>query len=202
MHLKLLFSLLSLLLLTDPGGSGDGDGNDDGDGDTPSDGDDDGDDLSAIKTALDKERKAGREASKRAKSLEKELNDLKTTGQSEEEKARTAQKALEDRAVAAEQKLHDANARNAVTEAATKANAVSINAVYALVRSDIEFDDDGEPTNIPDLIGAARKNEPALFRAAGGGLDGNKSGNGNEREISPGLDRLTAGYEQLSKAKR
>lgn len=132
----------------------------------------------------------------------KRVEDFENANKTELDKREDALKQAEERATAAETRLQDANARNAVNEAATRVNAVSVNAVYALVRSSIEFDDDGEPTNIADLIAAAKKDEPALFRAAGGTGDGGKSGTGNDREISAGLDRLAAGYEKNSKAHR
>lgn len=139
--------------------------------------------------SLDEARKLRSEASglrKRLKDAETKAQAAVDAGRTDEEKRQAALKAADDRATAAEQRLRDANARSAVTDAATKANATSTRAVYALIRSDLEFDDDGEPTNVSALISQAKKEEPSLFRAAAGSGDGGArgesgaAGNGND----------------------
>lgn len=135
-----------------------------------------GDDIAGLKSALDKERKAARDAGKQLKTALEELNQIKNAGKSDEEKRDADLKAALAKAEAAETKLRDANARSAVTDAATKANAISPRAVFALIKSDLEFDDDGEPTNVDALLKAAMKDEPSLFRAANGSGDGGKGG--------------------------
>lgn len=124
--------------------------------------------------AIRKERDARRTAERDLKALKAELATLKGRDQSDEEKREADRKALAERADTAEQKLRSANARVAISEAATKANAISVKAVIALVRDDLEFDDDGEPMNVESLIRQARKEEPQLFRASGGSGDGGK----------------------------
>jgi hypothetical protein len=134
--------------------------------------------------ALKAERDARRKAERELKALNTRLAELENAGKSEDEKQSAALKAAEDRATALEARIRDTNARSAVTDAATKANAVSTKAVYALIRDDIEFDDDGEPTNIADLIKAAKADEPSLFRASAGSGDGGKGGTPDKANLS------------------
>jgi DNA repair exonuclease SbcCD ATPase subunit len=129
--------------------------------------------------SLDEIKKVRSEAAnlrKRLKDAESKLSQFETANQSEDEKRTQALKAAEERATAAESRYRAAIGRSAVTDAASKAGAISSRAVYALIRDDIEFDDDGEPQNIDALIAAAKKDEPSLFRAAAGSGDGGKGG--------------------------
>lgn len=79
-----------------------------------------------------------------------------------------------------EQRYRSAVASSAVRDAASAAGAISPKAVYAMIRDDVEFDDNGEPTNIADLIAQAQQDEPQLFRASGGSGDGGRGGNGHQ----------------------
>lgn len=129
--------------------------------------------------SLDEAKKLRSEAAglrKRLKDAESKVQAAEDAGKSESEKREQALKAAEERATAAESRYQAAIGRAAVTDAATKAGAISSRAVHALIRDEIDFGDDGEPTNIDALINAARKDEPQLFRAAAGSGDGGKSG--------------------------
>lgn len=96
------------------------------------------------------------------------------------------------RAEQAEQRLRDATARSAASDAASKAGAISPKAVYALIRGDIEYDATGEPTNIADLIEQAKADEPQLFRAAAGSGDGGKGG------ASPNATDINQVFRQMA----
>lgn len=146
------------------------------------------------KETQDEIRKLRRESA----GLRTKVQQFEDANKTELQKREDAIKAADGRASAAERRLQDANARSAVTDAATKANAISTRAVYALIRADLDFDDDGEPTNVSALIAQAKKDEPSLFRAAAGSGDGGVR-SGDMREISPGLDRLSHAYETSSK---
>ena len=185
-------------------GANDGEGNNDGNtgaNDNHGTGDG-GDDLTALKSALDKERKAARDAAKQIKTLQAKLDEIENAGKPESEKLSRERDAATQRAEAAEQRLRDANARVAVTEAATKANAISVRAVLKLIEDDLDFNDDGEPTNVDALITQARKDEPQLFRAAAGSADGGKGSNGHKPEPTPGYGRLVSAYETNSTSAR
>lgn len=221
MSFKLLMMLFSFMFFqSDTGGSGgddagdanEGDGDDAGNGNDANDktgtrttakdkaGDDDGDeDVTGLRNALKAERTKAKSADRDLKAIRSELDALKNAGKSDEERRDADLKSAQTRAAAAEQRLQTANARVAVTDAATKANAVSVNAVFALVRDQIDYDDEGEPTNVPALIAEAKRDEPSLFRKSAGTADGAKQ-NSESRDIKPGLDRLTYAYETQSKS--
>jgi small-conductance mechanosensitive channel len=108
----------------------------------------------------------------------KRVEEYESANQTEADKREAALKAAEDRAAALETRLRDLSARSAVTDAAKDAKAISTRAVYFAIRDDLEYDDDGTPTNVDALIKQLVKEEPALFdlRAANGSGDGGKGG--------------------------
>ncbi len=125
---------------------------------------------------------------KESASYRKRAEEYENANKTELQKRDDALKAADARATAAEQRLRDANARSAVTDAATKANATSTRAVYHLIRSDLEFDDEtGEPTNVAALLKGAQRDEPSLFRASNGSGDGGAGGDPNAK---PDLNAL------------
>jgi hypothetical protein len=139
-------------------------------------------------------------AQKLIKDTRREAGDYRTKAQqyedankTEAEKREQALKSAEDRATAAESRYQAAIGRAAVTDAATKAGAISSRAVHALIRDEIDFGDDGEPTNIDALINAARKDEPQLFRAAAGSGDGGKGGDNDTRDINSVFRQMAKG---------
>lgn len=183
MHLKFLLTLFTLLFFADnagAGGSGSGDG--DGDGDNQGDGDGKGgeskgdDDVAGLKFALESERTKAKTAARELKTAQQELNRLKNAGKTDEEKRDADLKGAQERADVAETRLQTLAGRAAITDAAAKVHAISPKAVFALVKDDLTYNDDGEPTNVAAVIAQARKNEPDLFRASGGGGDGGAKG--------------------------
>lgn len=133
----------------------------------------------------------------------KRLTEFENANKSESEKLVADRDNATKRAEAAEQRTRDLLARSAVYDAAADANvpANGFKAVYALIRDDIDFDDEGEPTNIADLMKQARKDAPLLFPAAQGSGDGGKrSTNDGRSEFANPLDRLTYAYDTQSKS--
>jgi hypothetical protein len=118
-----------------------------------------------------------REARKDAAKYRTRVQEFEDAQKTEAERAADALKAAEERAQQYEQRYQSAIAQSAVTDAASKAGAISARAVYMLIRDDITFDDAGDPSNIAELIGKARSDEPQLFRASGGSGDGGKGTN-------------------------
>lgn len=82
-----------------------------------------------------------------------------------------------------------------VRRAAEAAGASNTDRIYKIIRHDIEFDDDGEPDNIADLIAEVKTDYPELFkkknRAAdmGGGSGSGKKGGASGDWIRAGIDR-------------
>lgn len=174
------------------GGEQQGDGDQGGgDGDAGASG---ADRLKALEDERDKARTESKWVDKLLKDAQRELAALKNAGKSEEETREAALKALETRAETAERQARDANGRSAVTTAASKANAIDAAVIFPLIRDQLDFNDDGEPTNVEEAIAAAKKRHPALFRASSGSGDGGKRGDGNDAalDINQAL-RRTAG---------
>lgn len=170
-----------------------GDG-DDGEGDV-----DEGDepDVAALEASvakltdtLKKERAAHKAAKREVTRLEGELRDALAKSDNSE---------LEGKIADLERRLRDATSKNAITEAATAANAVSPKAVYALIRDKVELDDEGNATNVAELVEALRNDEPTLFRAAGGSLDGGARSGSTRVEPKNPTERMAGAYAKNKK---
>ena len=96
--------------------------------------------------------------------LRKQLNDLQDTHRADLESRDTALAEAQRQAADATERYRTAMAKANVLEAAPKANAISGNAVYACIKDSIEYDDDGTPTNVADLIEKLKSDDPDLFR--------------------------------------
>lgn len=68
------------------------------------------------------------------------------------------------------------DARDSVVEALSKAGCNNAAAAYRLVSDQIEFDKQGKPENLRELIAEAKALAPQLFGAAGGKSDGGAGG--------------------------
>ncbi|HVL24740.1 MAG TPA: hypothetical protein VM450_11695, partial [Thermomicrobiales bacterium] len=74
------------------------------------------------------------------------------------------------------QQLRDAVASNVVRDSAAKAGAISPSIVYRAIKDDLQFDKNGNPTNVDEVLASLKADEPQLFRAAQGSGDGGKGG--------------------------
>lgn len=128
---------------------------------------------------------------KRLRDAEEKVSQFETANQSEDERRSAELQSLQERADVAERALRVANGRTAVFSKA--GNAVSQEALYRFVRDDIEFDDDGSPANIDELVAQARKSEPSLFQR--GSADGSPRETGNT-----GKD-FNSAFRELAKQK-
>lgn len=216
MFLKLLLALIPFMFFADnAGGSGDGgdEGGDDGEGNTNqnqagnegggdgAEGDDgDDNDVEGLKSALTKERENRKTAQKDVRELRKRIADLEKGGKPENQGDADKLADAEKRAEEAEGRLREANARTAITTAASDAYAIEATAIYPLVAGELDFDDDGEPTNIDDVIADAKERYPKLFRKAAGRGDGGKGNGADDTKVQPGIGRMRHAYEQNQKA--
>lgn len=168
------------------GAAGDGDG--DGQGGGAGDDAGDGDDLTGLRTALDKERSDRKAAQREIRTLKAQIAGTQRGG---DDSAASLQDAVR-RAETAEGHLRDANARLALTDAATKAGATNVKAVLRYLMSDVEFDDKGNPVDVDDLVKAAKAEVPQLFapvRVPSG--DGGKGGAAaSEKDMNKALRQL------------
>lgn len=139
--------------------------------------------LDGLKGALAKEREARKAAEKQSKDLERRLAAIENSGKSESEKLAARLKELEDANAEKERAIRERDARDAIRQAARKAGAApdAVDAVYRMLKGDIEYDDDGQPANVDALLKDAKQIAPQLFRASNGRADG---GAGN-RQTKP-----------------
>ncbi len=143
-------------------------------------------------------------AQKLIRETRKEAADHRTKLQRFEDRDKTAQQKAEEAATkaaaerdAAFKELQAERAERLVSAAAAKVNAIRPDAVFRLVRDAIEYGDDGRPTNIDQVVSAAKKDFPELFRAATGSADGGAGGNqpGTERDMNA-MIRRAAGHSR------
>jgi len=159
-----------------------------------------GDDLTGLKSALDKEREARKTAERAAKDLEKRLAAIENSGKSESEKIAARLAELEQANAAKDQAIRERDARDAIRAAARKAGASpdAVDAVYRMVRGDIAYDDDGAPKNVDDLLKDAKQIAPQLFRASpkadGGAGNGSKPGGQSFNQQMNAAIRQKAGF--------
>lgn len=131
------------------------------------------------KKALESERKAAREALKRAETAEKELEKLRQASQSDQEKALdTARKeGAAEAAKAAAVRIRRAEVRRSLTAAGIQATELAL-AATASEFGDLEVDDEGEVAGLDEAVNAFKAAHPSLFGkpAASGSMDGGVRG--------------------------
>lgn len=99
----------------------------------------------------------------------KRLQALEDATKSEQERAAERVTAAEQRAQDLAGRYHGLLKRQAITEAATKAQAVSVNAIVAMVDTQVDVDDDGNVTGATEAVKALMKSDPGLFKTTPGG---------------------------------
>jgi hypothetical protein len=129
------------------------------------------DDVSALQSALRKEREQRRALDKERKALLAKMADIESAGKPEAERIAAERDALKAELDSVRGRERQARAKASVLGVATDAGAVNAGVVYRAILNDITFDDDGEPTNIPSLIAGLKKEVPAMFRQVVGKAD-------------------------------
>lgn len=100
---------------------------------------------------------------------EKAEEERKKAEMTEADKLKADREAFDKERATFAQSQRDFTARSQVIEEARKAGfKVSPERVYALVKDGIEFDDDGKPTNVGDVVAQLAKDEPGLVGASNG----------------------------------
>lgn len=99
---------------------------------------------------------------------------------------------LKQRAESAEAQLRERDARDQFTDAAREAGATNPTKIYRLVKDDIEFDEQGKPTNLKTLVATAKRDYAEEFGAKkpGGSVDG---GAGKEGSAKRSMNDLIRG---------
>lgn len=122
--------------------------------------------------SLEEAKKLRREAN----SLRKRLKELEDRDLSETDRLKAELDARNEELTVLRGRERERNAESVITKAAT--GAIKPEAIWRMVRSDIEYDDDGQPANVKPLIESVKREFPELFHARNGSADG---GNGNGR---------------------
>ncbi len=128
-------------------------------------------DITQLKAVVEKERAAAKKATADAKAVRDELAKLQNAGKSDAERLAAERDALAAKVEALAVKARSANGREAVRSAAKAAGAHDQDLIYRLAKSDIEYDDDDEPTNVTELIDTLKRAHPDLFKAKPGKAD-------------------------------
>lgn len=187
---------------TESDGDTDATGNDGGDGEAF-----DRDRAMATIRKLRGEVKDAKAQAKRVDELEKKLQEREDADKTEEQKRAERLAALEAEQAKNVERLRDLRLQLAVHERATELEiADPALAVAALDRARIAFDDDGDPSNLDEVLKQTLDRHPALKATAttsGGGTGGGRGKSGGTDGGSGGTGRegpsLTA--EELDAAK-
>lgn len=107
---------------------------------------------------------------KEARRLEKELKAIKDAELSETERLKQTLEERENELAQYRTEIRTNRAREAAVQAA--ANAINPEAIWRMVRSDVTYDDDGNPENLAELVSAVKADMPELFRSPNGSADG------------------------------
>lgn len=125
--------------------------------------------LAELQSELRKKGAAEKSLRDRLRKLEKEDADRKAAEMTEADKLRADRETFDKERATFTQSQRDFTARTQVIEEARKAGfKVSPERVFALVKGEIVFDDDGSPTNVGDVVAALAKDEPGMVGAANG----------------------------------
>jgi hypothetical protein len=136
-------------------------------------------DVAGLKSALQAERDARKQADKARGDLEKQLKAIQDSGKSESDKLAARLEALEHDNAAKSKAIAERDARDAVKDAARKAGAPDTDLIYRVLKSDLEYDSDGSVLNTKALIDDLKTTTPHLFKSPAGKADGG-SGNGTK----------------------
>jgi len=113
---------------------------------------------------------------KAQKDWEKKATDAEAKAKLSEDE-RTKAELAETRAA-----LRERDARDSVTDAAGRAGVKNARLFYNAYKSELEFDDKGNVTNLKDVLESAKTESPELFTstpAPGGSADGGEGNNTN-----------------------
>lgn len=137
-------------------------------------------------TQDDIDRLIGRTKKELKAEYEKQISQAKL---SEEERAKAENDTLR-------KQLRERDAKDAVVTAAQKAGATANpQAVYRLIKDDLEFDKDGKVTNLEEALAEAKSIAPELFKAVRGTANGGEGNEGRAGNSMNSIIRRAAGRE-------
>lgn len=111
--------------------------------------------------------------------LLKKWEDDENAGKTEIQKLTGERDTLTSQLTQTMESLKTERAERALLAAASAARAVDPEAITALAIRNLEFDDEGKPKNVTDVIEALKKAKPDRFKAAEGSADGSAGDGGS-----------------------
>ena len=156
-------------------------------------------DVAGLRSALKKERDAAKSATRELTKLQERLAEIENKDKSDAERLQAERDRLAQQLQERETRLREVTARGVVTEAAGKLNGRAPGLIFKAIKDDLEYDDDGNPTNVDTLLAQLKKDEPELFPAVRGKADGGAGDDRSAPEPKAGLERLSSAYAQTSK---
>lgn len=103
---------------------------------------------------------------------------LKTATQTESERLTGERDRYKTEAERLTEELRNTRSESAFLEAARDAGARAPKTLFRAIRDQLDFDKAGNPTNIAEVIAAAKDDEPDLFKPASGSSDAGRRGDG------------------------
>ena len=163
-----------------------------------------GGDADALTQQLTSERSANqiikqfaRERGLTVTQLVEQFTTAENAQKTEAQRLQDAAKAWERKYGEAARELQAERAERVIRDAAATAGARPdrLPSVYRLVRDEVEFGDDGKPSNVAALIEQAKTDAPEFFQRVNGSGDGGKTGD-TTVEVAPGMARLAHAYKE------
>lgn len=151
-----------------------------------------GDVTAKLKKEAQQQRAARRAAEAEAAELRAKVEAAEREKLSDLEKAQADAKAAHDRAEAAEQRARTASARSAITAAAPGAK-IDPGLAVELLASRVEFDDQGEPVGVAELLADLASKHPSIVQRSG------PSAGGAPGAASPGSAPVAESREARNK---
>jgi hypothetical protein len=160
----------------------------------------DGDDLTGLKSALEKERADRKKFEREFKQLSDWKRAREQADMSEGERTAARLKEYEEKERQWERERRDLRLQTAITATATKAGALNPEILHRLVDYDgVEWNDaTGQPKNLTAVVNELKREYPAMFRAHGGAGSadaGAGTGGGRAEASMNSLIRRAAGRE-------
>lgn len=165
---------LGICFVNDGGGDNDGGGG----GNSDDDGDDDDVPVEELKKALKNARKLERAAIRERDALKREKQQREDGDKTEAEKAAAKIAELENQVKSYEIKEREAKVSSVIAEKAKLAGALVPEDIHALIRGNLEIDDDGNVKNADSAVKAFKELRPQYFQE--GNIDSNARGNNRD----------------------
>ncbi len=157
-------------------------------------------DVSGLKSALEKEREANavikKAATDKGMTVEAYLQSITDGTSSNQSELQKLQQRIDELTTGIETERTNAQTariESALSTAANNARAQYSDVIVDMLRDRIELDDQGKPKGVAEAVEQLKTDKPGLFRHAEGRGDGGRPPR-KESDVKPGVDRLSEYY--------